>query len=144
MISVVNGFDVASRQSVRDKWDISKFMGKIKVLDGFKITEPKKKNFNDSKFQDTKVRDLRNKQDKQDFADRRKIQLEVFQKYIDVSNERGRWVRLVELSGTKVKASHLSRSAKGETTIANMVEWEKIKTAIEKFVTEKEIENQNS
>lgn len=136
MISVVNGFDVANKQALRDKWDIGSF--EPKQLKGFEKKALPRNTFNEGKFNgENESRKRRNTQAKIDSNNRRKMQMALLQDYFNHSEERGRWVRLVEMSGTKVTASHISRSSKGESSIADVAEWEKIKVAINKFLGNK-------
>lgn len=139
MISVVNGYDVDARQSVREKWDLTEFLkkNKVKVIDGFvKKKEITVNNFNDGKFAKSASCQKRNRDQAIDASIRRRKQIEVLSKYIEHSNVRGRWVNLVKLSGSKLSSSHLSRASVGETTIANKEEWLKIEKAIIDFLGE--------
>lgn len=141
MISVVNGYDVDARQSVRDKWDLTEFLkkNKVKVVDGFVKKKEMKRGFNDA-IRTPKLRGKLNADTSFEFNKRKQKQFTFLAKY-DEKAVGNKWANLVRMSGTAVSTVHISRTAKGNTTIVCPIQWGLIEKAIIDFLGESNEKN---
>lgn len=141
MISVVNGYDVDARQAVRDKWDLTEFLkkNKVTVINGFVKKKEMKRGFNDGKIAEAS-RDKRNAESSFEFNKRKQKQFTLLAKY-DEKAVGNKWANLVRMSGTTVSTVHISRTAKGNTTIVCPIQWGLIEKAIIDFLGESNEKN---
>jgi hypothetical protein len=67
------------------------------------------------------------------------MQRPLLERYRDLSNSRTCWVELIKSIGGGISSTHLSRTARGITTVRNVEIWEKIRSHLELKI--KELEN---
>lgn len=145
MISVVNGHDVANKQSLRNKWDIGNH--KVTVLksgymqgDNRKFNEDSIVPSKDDAFNRknvSKAREERDKQEQETFQQRRAKQMPFLLNYVENTTTHRRWARVVDIVGNIVSANQLGCAFSGTSSIKCPDVWRKVEEAINQILGDK-------
>ncbi|KAF1026160.1 MAG: hypothetical protein GAK29_01422 [Acinetobacter bereziniae] len=132
MISATNGYDVANRQALRDKWDVSGFLKSKKVTKEKKPKIIQDINLNKNKCKKADV-DAKN--------ERLKIQRPVLERAKKVFGKTP-WKNLSDAVDGIVTSSYLGCISRGVYSISNPNTWARIENAV--IQREKEFENEKN
>lgn len=137
MISATNGYDVANRQAIRDKWDIGSI--KVKVLGNSLVSNSKPKSSKPI-VKNERITDNRRKS-RTGYKERLAHQQAVLKDYLSWYTKSNKWKALAYNCDVKVCSSHFHLILDGVCTISNKEKWDAVEKSIAKIKKEMGIVN---